>query len=259
MVKNFNIIDLLNVNSGKIKEYIISLDENGILDDILPELTALKGVDNTKESSHKDNYIHTLEVVKNAYYATNNIYIRLVAILHDIGKAKTKKWVDNIGWTFHNHEYKSGEMLKNIFNRLSIPEDKYDYVYKLIINHGFPKELDKRDVSDSALRRFGKDMGEDLEDLILFCKCDLTSKNIDKKNRQIKAYNRVYENIIRIRREDKLSEWRNPVDGNVIMEYFNVKGKIIGEIKYKIETAIKSGEIGDNYEEAFEYMKSLKI
>lgn len=255
---NYNIIDILNVEASQIRNLLELLDKNSILNEFLPELTALKGIDKTKKSLHKDNYIHTLQVIENTYYATKNPWIRLVSILHDIGKAKTKKWDDDLGWTFHNHEIVGGKMLKSIFKRLDIPMDNYEYVYKLIINHGFPKELTKN-VSDSALRRFGLDLGADLEDLILFCKCDLTSTNVEKKNRQIKSYEDVYNAIIKIRENDELAKWRCPIDGNMIMNYFGVKGKEIGIIKSSIELAIKTGKIGDNYEEAFEYMKTLQV
>ncbi len=255
---NYNIVDILKVDANQIRSIFELLDKNGILQEILPELTALKGVDNTKESFHKDNYIHTLQVIENTYHATQNPWIRLVSILHDIGKAKTKKWIDGIGWSFHNHEYVGGKMLPIIFKRLNIPMDNYDYVHKLIINHGFPKELSKN-VTDSALRRFGNDLGNDLEDLILFCKCDLTSKKLDKKERQSKGYDDVYTAIIKIREADEIAKWRCPIDGNLIMEYFGVKGRAIGEIKNQIETAIKTGKISDSYDEAFEYMKNIKI
>ncbi len=254
----FNIVDILNEQPNQIKKIFEDLDKDGILEKILPELIALKGIDKTKETFHKDNYYHTLNVIENTYYATKNPWIRLVSILHDIGKAKTKKWIDGIGWTFHQHEFVGGKMLLNIFKRLDIPMDNYDYVYKLIINHGFPKELSK-DVTESALRRFGNDIGSDLEDLILFCKCDLTSKNLEKKERQTKAYQNVYDAIIKVRQDDELAKWRCPIDGIVIMDYFGVKGRTVGEIKNKIIDAIKSGEIEDSYEKAFEYMKKITI
>lgn len=255
---NHTFIDILNADASNIRNLFEILDQNGILEEILPELIALKGVDKSKESFHKDNFNHTLSVIENTYNATSNPWIRLVAILHDIGKAKTKKWVDGIGWTFHNHEYVGGKMLQPIFKRLELPEDKYDYVHKLIVNHGFPKELTKN-VTDSGLRRFGNEIGDDLEDLILFCKCDLTSKNLEKKTRQYKGYDDVYNAIIKIREKDEIAKWRCPIDGVMIMDYFDVKGKEVGIIKSKIESAIKNGEIADNYDAAFEYMKTIKL
>jgi poly(A) polymerase len=254
----FKIIDILNADATQIKKIFEDLDKNGLLKKNLPELVALKGVDNSKASLHKDNFIHTLEVIENTYYATTNPMIRLVSILHDIGKAKTKRWVEGNGWSFHNHEIEGGKMILRIFKRLNIPTKYFDYVHKLVVYHGHPKAL-TIDVSESALRRFGKDVGNDLEDLILFCKCDITSKKLDKKERQIKAYEKVYTETLRVREKDKLAEWRCPIDGNHIMEYFGTKeGRKIGIIKNKIIDAIKSGEIADSYEEAFEYMKKIK-
>ncbi len=255
---NYNFIDILNADASNIKNMFLILDEKGILSEVLPELIALKGVDKTKESYHKDNFYHTLQVIENTYNTTKNPWIRLVAILHDIGKAKTKKWINGIGWTFHNHEFVGAKMIKHIFKRFNLPEDKYEYVYKLIYNHGFPKELSKN-VTDSALRRFALEIGDELEDLILFCKCDLTSKNLEKTTRQSKAYDDVYNAIINIRKLDEIAKWRCPIDGNIIMQYFGVKGKEVGLIKNKIEKAIKSGEIEDSYENAFEYMKQIKL
>ncbi len=254
----FDIIDILNADANQIKKIFDDLDKNGLLEKNLPELTALKGVDNTQKTFHKDNYIHTIQVVENTYHATKNPWIRLVSILHDIGKSKTKRWDKSNGWSFHNHEIEGGKMLLRIFKRLNIPNDKFDYVHKLIIYHGYPKSL-TIEVSDSALRRFGKEIGEDLEDLILFCKCDLTSKKLDKKERQSKAYDDVYNATLKVREKDKIAEWRCPIDGNLIMEYFGTKeGRKIGIIKSKIIDAIKTGVIADSYDEAFEFMKKIK-
>ena len=150
-------------------------------------------------------------------------------------------------------------MLKPIFKRLNLSFDKYDYVYKLIINHGIPKNLysSKINISESALRRFGLDMGDDLHDMIMFCKCDITTTNKEKKNYQIDNYTKVYNSILEIRKKDELAKWRCPIDGNIIKDYFNITGKEIGVIKNIIIDAIKSGEINDNYDEAFEFMKNI--
>ncbi len=149
-------------------------------------------------------------------------------------------------------------MILSIFKRLNIPLEHYDYVYKLIFYHGLPKELNN--CKDSGYRRFGNLIGKDIEDLILFCKCDLTSTDLQKKERQKKHYDSVYNIIIEIRKKDEIAKWKCPIDGSIIMEYFGFPaGKMVGDIKNKIITAIKSGEIDDNYETAFEYMKQIKI
>jgi tRNA nucleotidyltransferase/poly(A) polymerase len=250
-MKDFN--SLLNLEADQIRPMLKHLDEAGILSEILPELCALKGSD----GGHKDNFIHTLIVIENTYHATRDPRIRLVAFLHDIGKAVTKKYIKGSGWTFHQHEFVGGKMLAPIFKRLDINKDYYEYVHKLVTNHGYPKEL-TINVSDSALRRFGNELGSELEDLFLFCKCDLTTANANKKERQINAYNNLYKEIIRVREEDEKAKWRCPIDGNLIMKHFGIKGRAVGDIKLKVETAIKSGQIPDSYEAAFEYMKTLK-
>jgi tRNA nucleotidyltransferase (CCA-adding enzyme) len=255
MIEKF--VDILKVDAKQIKNLFIELDNLGILNELLPELTALKGVDKTKDTFHKDNFIHTLQVIENTYNTTIDPKLRLIAILHDIGKTPTKKWVNNKGWSFHNHENVGGKMLSKIFKRLDIPQEYYAYVHKLIIYHGIPKELTKS-VTDSALRRFSKEIGDDLEDLIIFSKCDLTTKQIDKKERQLIDLEKVYNQIIELRRKDEIAKWRCPIDGNIIMEYFGVTGSKVGIIKNKIIDAIKSGEVKDDYNDAFEYMKKLK-
>lgn len=256
---NYSFIDILNLDAKNIRKVLEALDNDGTLKKMLPELEALKGIDKTKISYHKDNFIHTILVVENTYLATTNPWIRLIAFLHDIGKAKTKRWIDGTGWSFHNHEYISGKMLPVIFKRLNLPLDKYDYVHKLIVNHGLPKDL-SNNVTESALRRLGNNLGKDLEDLILFCKCDLTSKNLEKKESQSKAYDNVYNAIINIREKDLIAQWRCPITGKDIMNYFNFKqGREIGLVKNEIIDAIKSGKIEDSYESAYEYMTKIKI
>lgn len=254
-----NFIDILHIDAKEIKQYLTNLDNNGELNIILPELIALKGVDISKETSHKDNFIHTLSVIENTYYASKNPWLRLVSILHDIGKAPTKAWIDGIGWSFHNHEYIGGKMLPNIFNRLNIPIEYRDYITKIVVNHGYPKELG-RIAKDSALRRFHLLMGDELEDLFIFCRCDLTSSNIEKKTRQINAYNELYEKIVELKIRDEKSKWRCPIDGSVIMKHFNLTPcRLVGDIRKNIEDAIKDGIIEDDYEEAYKFMLNIKI
>ncbi len=255
--KDMNILDILNIDSKIIKQTLLDLYQSGVLEKVLPELVNLKGVDKTKKSFHKDNFYHTLEVVENTYNVTTNHKLRLASILHDIGKAPTKKWCDDKGWTFSNHELVGSKMLEKIFERLNIPLEYYDYVYNIVLYHGIPKELTKN-VTESALRRFGKDIGENLEDLILFCKCDLTTKNQEKKQQQIKSYDNLYKNIIIVREKDDASKWRCPIDGNMIKEFFNVDGREIGLIKNEIISAIKSGKINDDYESAYNFILEMK-
>ncbi len=259
---DFNIEDLLSLKPFEVKNTFNLLNDLSILKNVLPELIDLKGVDETKETFHKDNYLHTIQVVENTYYVTENKAIRLASILHDIGKATTKKWIDNVGWSFHNHEYVGSKMLKSIFERLDINNDYYDLVYKIVLYHGIPKEFGKKGqviVSESALRRFDKDLGNDLESLLLFCKCDSTTSDEAKKIRQNNFYDLLYSEILKLRLKDKESEWRCVITGEMIMEYFNVKGKIVGEIKSKIENEIKCGNLKNELPQAFEFMKNIKL
>jgi tRNA nucleotidyltransferase/poly(A) polymerase len=259
---------ILELDYKQIQPLLLELDKQGILEEILPELTALKGVDIVNGQKHKDNFYHTLQVVENTYKATSDIWLRLVAILHDIGKAPTKKFIKGQGWTFQNHEYVGSKMIHKIFQRFRDSDSynyfhgkKYQYVKKLVKNHGRPKELTVN-VTDSALRRLATDMEDmqHLEDLFLFCKCDITTKNSDKLKRLQDSLGNVYQEILRVKKQDKENEWKCPVTGKMIMEYFNLKPSLkVGEIKQQIESAIKSGEIKDDYDEAFEYMKNLEI
>jgi hypothetical protein len=260
--------DILELDYKQVQPLLLELDKQGILEEILPELTALKGVDIVNGQKHKDNFYHTLQVVENTYKATSNIYLRLVAILHDIGKAPTKKFIKGQGWTFQNHEYVGCKMIHKILKRFRDSDGynyfhgkKYQYVKLLVKNHGRPKELTK-DVSDSALRRLATDMedAQHLEDLFLFCKCDITTKFPDKLTRQQGDLENVYQEVLRVVQMDKANEWRCPVSGQMIMDYFNLgAGREVGIIKKQIENAIKSGEIPDELEPALEYMKNISL
>ena len=253
--------EILELDYNQIQPLLKTLDEQGILEEVLPELTALKGVDIVNGQKHKDNFYHTLQVVENTYKASSNIWLRLVSILHDIGKAPTKKFINGQGWTFQNHEYIGGKMVKKIFKRFDLDMKYFPYVQKLITIHGRPKELTK-DVSDSALRRLAKDMetSQTLDDLFVFCKCDITTKFPDKLKRQQDALETVYQEVLRVVKTDKENEWRCPISGQMVMEHFNLgAGREVGVIKKQIENAIKSGEIKDDFDSAFEYMKNISL
>ena len=253
--------EILELDYNQIQPLLKELDKQGLLTEVLPELTALKGVDIVNGQKHKDNYFHTLQVVENTYKASSNIYLRLVAILHDIGKAPTKKFIKGQGWTFQNHEFIGGKMVKKIFKRFDLDMNYYPYVKNLVTIHGRPKELTK-DVSDSALRRLAKDLEtpQNLEDLFTFCKCDITTRFPDKLKKQQNALENVYQEVLRVVQTDKENEWRCPISGQMIMEHFNLgAGREVGTIKKQIENAIKSGEIPDELEPALEYMKNIQV
>ena len=228
------------------------LDETGLLNYILPELTALKGIEEIDGMAHKDNFYHTLEVVDNISQHTDKLWLRWAALLHDIGKAPTKKFEKNIGWTFHGHEFLGSKMLKGIFKRLKLPlNSDLKYVEKLVRMHARPIALITDDASDSALRRLLFDAGEDLEDLFTLCKSDITTKNNTKQNKFKKNYEYVAEKIKQVEEKDKIRNFQPPITGEEIMALFNLKpSREIGILKEKVKEAILEGEIENNHEQA---------
>lgn len=228
------------------------LDKTGLLKYILPELTALKGIEEIDGMGHKDNFYHTLEVVDNISQHTDKLWLRWAALLHDIGKAPTKKFEKNIGWTFHGHEFLGSKMLKSIFKRLKLPlNSDLKYVEKLVRMHARPIALITDDASDSALRRLLFDAGEDLEDLFTLCKSDITTKNNTKQNKFKKNYEYVAEKIKQVEEKDKVRNFQPPITGEEIMALFNLKpSREIGILKEKVKEAILEGEIENNHEQA---------
>ena len=228
------------------------LDQTGLLNYILPELTALKGIEEIDGMGHKDNFYHTLEVVDNISQHTDKLWLRWAALLHDIGKAPTKKFEKNIGWTFHGHEFLGSKMLKGIFKRLKLPlNSDLKYVEKLVRMHARPIALITDDASDSALRRLLFDAGEDLEDLFTLCKSDITTKNNTKQNKFKKNYEYVAEKIKQVEEKDKVRNFQPPITGEEIMALFNLKpSREIGILKEKVKEAILEGEIENNHEQA---------
>ncbi len=228
------------------------LDETGLLNYILPELTALKGIEEIDGMGHKDNFYHTLEVVDNISQHTDKLWLRWAALLHDIGKAPTKKFEKNIGWTFHGHEFLGSKMLKGIFKRLKLPlNSDLKYVEKLVRMHARPIALITDDASDSALRRLLFDAGEDLEDLFTLCKSDITTKNNTKQNKFKKNYEYVAEKIKQVEEKDKVRNIQPPNTGEEKMSLFNLKpSREIGILKETVMEAILEGEIENNHEQA---------
>jgi poly(A) polymerase len=254
-----DIIQILKTKPENIFELLKTLDNSGVLKVIFPELVALKGVDEKNGQRHKDNFLHTLRVVEKTYYATEDIWLRLAAILHDIGKADTKKWIDGIGWSFHGHEFIGSKKIAKIFKRLQLDQEKIDYVKRITRYHGRIKELVKDGVTDSALRRLDKDMCGDLEDLILFCKCDVTTKFKDKEEKIVADTEMIYQEIVRVRKEDEAAAWRPPLNGYQIMEILGIKpGRELGDAMDAMVKAIKENEIEDTYDAAYAFIISLK-
>lgn len=235
------------------------LHNSGVMEIIFPEISNLTGVDQRKDYHHKDVFLHTCMVVDNVSEISDDIWLRLVGLLHDIAKPQTKKFVEEIGWTFHGHEEIGAQMMKGIFKRLKLPTNKLEYVEKLVRLHLRPIALAKEEVTDSAIRRLIVEVGEDLDDLINLCRADITSKNPNRVTKYLKNYERVMQKVFDVREKDKLRTFQSPVRGEEIMSICNLKpSKKVGEIKKAIEEAILDGKIGNNYEEALQYLIKIK-
>jgi len=235
------------------------LYRSGVMEKIFPEIAALEGVDQRKDFHHKNVFYHTLKVVDNISLNTENVWLRFAALVHDIAKPRTKKFVEGTGWTFHSHEEVGARMMKKLFVKLKLPMTKLDYVEKLVRMHLRPIPLAKDDVTDSAIRRLAADAGEELVDLLTLCRADITSKNPDKVSKFLDNYIKVEKRVIEVQEKDELRNFQSPVRGDEIMELFGLKpGRIIGEFKNRIEEAILEGEIPNNYEAAKNYLLKIK-
>ena len=270
IVKNVDRIKILSPEriSDEVNKILMSnnpskgfkeLDNLNLLSKILPELTDLKGIEEIEGQTHKDNFYHTLEVVDNICKNTNNLWLRWAALLHDIGKAPTKKFNKKIGWTFHGHEFIGSKMVKDIYMRLNLPlNEKLKYVQKIILMSSRPIIISEDIVTDSAVRRLVYDAGEDIDDLLTLCEADITTKNLKKSLIYQNNFKIVRKKIIDVEERDNIRNFQPPISGEIIMKYFKIKPcKEIGLIKDKIKNAILDGDIKNDYEEAHNLMVEI--
>lgn len=258
IISSERIVDELNkiMLSPKPSVGLRLLEDCGIMKIILPEITALKGVEEMEGQLHKDNFYHTLQVVDNIALTTNNLYLRYAALFHDIGKPVSKKFIKGIGWTFHHHEFIGAKMIPKIFRRMKFPlGESLKFTQKIVQLSSRPIAVSEETATDSAARRLLFEAGDDIDDLMLLCEADITTRNEKKREKFLLNFAGVRQKLKEVEEKDKLRNWQAPIDGAMIMKTFKLKpGKEIGLLKEAIKEAILEGEIKNSQDEAYEFM-----